>query len=435
MNYAEKLKGVIENDLCTRCGSCVGLGQGKIRFADRTGNLLPVIGENPDEQLGYDLWTACSGQEVDFPAIDRFVFEGKGTHHPYFGTYLDLSIGYASDPAVRRRGGSAGVISATLSWLLDKNLIRGALVLGMSREEPWLPRSFIATTPEEILSTAQSKYLVSPVNETLPELEKFDGTLAYVGLPCQVHSIRKLQMAGHPSVEKIKYIIAPYCGLNLHFSSIISFLRSHGEKNYHDIVDLQFRHGEWPGSMRVEMKNGKVYLLPKFHANYLIPFHIMNRCRVCIDLANEFSDISVGDAWAPQYEERGKGFSIVVTRSGQGKKILEKMVQEGVINLQPVSIQDAVSMHSHMFDNKKRGAFIRIKKRRYPPHYHLDFPANIGFRRLLFEFWLNIMTGLLRTKMMMTLVDVLPATITGKVFNSFKVAWKRITFKVKRDNL
>jgi len=435
MNFAKKLQQVINHDLCTRCGSCVGLGRGKINFTGYTGTLLPHIVEPLDEELAGELWEACSGQDVDFPALDRFVFEGKGTHHPYFGTYLDLSIGYATDRAIRRRGGSAGVISATLSWLLDKKLIQGALVLGMSKEEPWLPRSFIATTHEEIVSAAQSKYLVSPVNETLPELEKFDGRLAYVGLPCQVHSIRKLQMAGHPSVEKIKYIIAPYCGLNLHFSSIISFLKSHGEKDYHDIVDLQFRHGEWPGSMRVEMKNGKVYQLPKFHANYLIPFHMMNRCRVCIDFANEFADISVGDAWAPRYEERGKGFSIVVTRSVHGKKILDLMLQEGIVNLQPVSVQDAVRMHSHMYDNKKRGAFLRMKKRKYPPYYHLGFPLNIGFRRRLFEFWLNIMSCLLRTKIMVKLAQVLPAKVTGSVFNSFKVAWKKITFNVKREDL
>jgi coenzyme F420 hydrogenase subunit beta len=396
---------------------------------------LPRVDVPLDEDLARELWIACSGQEVDFPAIDHYVFKGKGTHYPYFGTYLDLSIGYSTDPAIRRQGGSAGVISTTLIWLLEKKLIQGALVLGMSGEEPWLPRSFIAKTPQEVVSAAQSKYLVSPINETLPELEKFDGALAYVGLPCQVHSIRKLQIAGHASVAKIKYIIAPYCGLNLHFSSIISFLRSHGEKDYHGIVDLQFRHGEWPGNMRVEMKNGKVYILPKFHANYLIPFHMMNRCRVCIDLANEFSDISVGDAWAPHYEERGKGFSIVIARSEKGKQILDQMVKDGVVDRQPVSVEDTVRMHSHMYDNKKRGAFLRIKKRNYQPSYNLDFPLNIGFKRKLFEFWLDTLMVLFRTKSMIKLVEILPATVVGKAFNSFKMTWKKITFRVKRENL
>ncbi|MCX6234656.1 MAG: Coenzyme F420 hydrogenase/dehydrogenase, beta subunit C-terminal domain [Bacteroidetes bacterium] len=406
-----------------------------MRFTDRIGTILPQIEQKLSDTLARDLWTACSGEEVNFPALNQFVFGGKGIHHPYFGTYRNLLIAFSSDPTIRRRGGSAGVISTALIWLLERNMIQGAVVLGMSAKEPWLPRPFIATTREEVLSAAQSKYLVTPVNELLPEMEQFNGTLTYVGLPCQVHSIRKLQMAGHPSVKKIGCIIAPYCGLNLHFSSIRSFLRSHGEKDYREIADLQFRHGEWPGNMRVEMKSGRVYQLPKFHANYLIPFHMMDRCRVCIDVANEFADISVGDAWAPVYEERGKGFSIVMARSKAGKAILDQMIDEGVVEVLPLTEQEAVKMHSHMYDNKKRGAFIRMKRRKFRPDYNLSFPSNINFKRRVFEFTMSVILVILRTRLVTWVVDMLPSGFVGKTFNSFKVFWKRITFSVKREDL
>jgi coenzyme F420 hydrogenase subunit beta len=435
MNDQQKLQHVINHGLCTRCGSCVGLSQGRMRFTDRTGKLLPEFLGDPEESTTRAMWAACSGKEVDFPAIQQFTFRGKDTHHPYFGTYQQLHIGFASDPVIRKQGGSAGVISTTLIWLLEKKKIDGAVVLGMSQDEPWMPRPFIATSRPEILSAAQSKYLVSPVNELLQEMQQFEGTLAYVGLPCQVHSIRKLQMAGHSSVRNIRYIIAPYCGLNLHFPSIKSFLRSHGEKDFREIKDLQFRHGEWPGNMRVEMKNGKVYQLPKFHANYLIPFHMMDRCRVCIDVANEFTDISVGDAWAPVYEERGKGFSIVIARSEEGKSIVDQMVAEGVVEVLPVSVDEAVRMHSHMYDNKKRGAFIRMKHRKFRPDYNLPYPANIRFKRRVFEFLMNAILVVLRTKTITWVVDMLPPGLVGRVFNSFKVFWKRITFSVKREDL
>jgi len=319
--------------------------------------------------------------------------------------------------------------------MLENDLIKGAVVLGMSEKEPWMNRPFIATTKDEILSASQSKYTISSNNEILDQIEKFDGTLAYVGLPCQVHSIKKLQNIGHPSVKNIKYIIAPFCGLNLHFSSITSFLRSHRAKNYEDIIDLQFRYGEWPGNMRVEMKDGRIFQLPKFHANYLIPFHMMKRCMLCIDATNEFTDISVGDAWAPVYEERGKGFSFVISRSQQGKEILEKMKKEGLVDLQPIAEDDAVKMHSHMYDNKKRGAFLRIKKRKIQPDYKLPFPENIKLRRKFFEFWMNLIFTILRTKFFTWLIDILPSSFVGKTFNWFKVFWKRITYSVKREEL
>jgi coenzyme F420 hydrogenase subunit beta len=314
-------------------------------------------------------------------------------------------------------------------------MIDGAVVLGMSKEEPWMNRPFIATTAAEVLDAAQSKYTISSNNEILAEIEKFNGTLAYVGLPCQVHSIRKLQKANDPTVKNIKYIIAPFCGLNLHFSSVISFLKANGEKNYRDLKSLSFRHGEWPGNMRAEMKSGRVISLPKFHANYLIPFHMMKRCMHCIDATNEFSDISVGDAWAPVYEERGKGFSFVISRTEAGKDILDRMETEKVVNLQAIDLDHAVKMHSHMYDNKKRGAYIRMKRAKHKPDYHLPYPENIPFKRRMFETSLNTVFVILRTKPVIKLFEILPQKLVGTVFDNFKVFWKKMTYKVKRENL
>ncbi len=435
MTYQEKLQEVIDKGLCTRCGSCVGLSGGRIHFADKTGAYLPVIDEKLPEDLSAEIWKACSGKEVDFPALNDFSFKGEAENHKYIGTYRGLYIGYSKNENLRRSGGSAGVITNTLIWLLKNKRIKGAVVLGMSKEEPWMNKPYIATTPEQVLQAAQSKYTISSVNEILPEIEKFDGDLAYVGLPCQVHSIRKMQAEGNPSVKNIKYIIAPFCGLNLHFSSVVSFLHSNGQKDYHRIKDLQFRHGEWPGNMRVEMNNGKVIQLPKFHANYLIPFHMMKRCMLCIDAANEFADISVGDAWAPVYEERGKGFSFVIVRSEAGMQIAVQMQAENEIELQTIEIDQAVKMHSHMYDNKKRGAFIRISRAKVKPDYNLPFPENIKFGRRLFESSLNFIFLILRTRFMIWLFEKLPQKFVGMVFDRFKVFWKKMTYSVKRREL
>ncbi len=175
--------------------------------------------------------------------------------------------------------------------------------------------------------------------------------------------------------------------------------------------------------------------LRKFFANYLIPFHMMKRCWYCMDGSNEFADISVGDAWAPVYEERGKGFSIVVSRSQKGTTLLHEMEREKRITLIPQTEEEAVKMHSHMFDNKKRGAFIRIHRRRYKPDYQLEDPGNINFKRRLFEGVLQLIYTLLRTKIMTWIVDKLPSEWVGRTFDRFKVFWKKRTYRIKREKL
>jgi coenzyme F420 hydrogenase subunit beta len=438
VNEIYKLQKVIDHGLCNRCGTCIGLSEGKIRFRDKAGRYLPEILFEPDENLARRIWNACSGKEFNFKYYQNRIFPTSNKFHTYLGSYNKIRVGYCVDPEIRKAGSSGGILSAILIWLLEKREISGAVVLRMSEREPWLTEPFIAKSRREILEAAQSKYIISSVNEILPEISSFEGDLAYVGLPGQVQSIRKLQEINDPSVRNIKYIFGPYYGNTMHFSSIKSLLRSYGEKDYHDIRNLQFRNGEWPGNLRIEMKTGKVIMLPKFHANYLIPFHILKNSLLCTDLSNEFTDISSGDAWAPFYEERGKGFSLIVSRTRQGQIILDKMAEEGVLCLNEISQEDAISMHSHGLDLKKRGTFIRIKFRKI---LGLDVPdygyVISGFSpgRYIMEAFIDITFLVAGTGIVIWLIERISPDRLGIIFEKARKIWKKKTFKIKREGL
>jgi len=434
----ENIKEVIRHGLCNRCGSCVGLSGGRIVFSDRTGNYLPTIMKPPDEETSRLVWGACSGKGFDFPTQKVSVFGDPEGGNTYIGHYQNIYIGFATDPEVRLNAASGGIISAILVWLLEKGMIDGAVVLGMSETEPWLTKPFIATTKEEILQAAQSKYIISPVNEILPEIDQFKGTLAYVGLPGQVQSIRLLQQMNHPSVRNIRYIFGPFYGNTLHFSSVKSFLRSFGIKDFTKIRKLYFRHGEWPGNMRVELDNGKVFELPKFHANYLIPFHILKNSLLCTDLTNEYTDISGGDAWAPVYEERGKGYSMVIGRSQAGSEILRQMINEGRLELNPIGEQEAIDMHSHGYDLKKRGTFIRMRYRSWLGKRNPDYGyimKGFPFSRYLMEIFIDGLFLILGTGFARWVVEQMPPTTIGRMFEKARKFWKKSTHRIKREKL
>ena len=437
MKKPENLQDVIRHDLCNRCGSCVGLSDGKISFHDRTGKYIPEIKSSLDPGISSQIWEACSGKGFNFPGQRKRIF-GEESAHPYLGHYREIYIGYTADNDIRLNSGSGGILSSVLVWLLDKKMIDGAVVTGMSEAEPWLTKSFIATTKEEILQAAQSKYIITSVNEILPEMERFPGTLAYVGLPGQVQSIRLLQQMQHPSVRNIKYIFGPFYGNTLHFSSVRSFLRSFGVKDHTGIKKLYFRYGEWPGNMRAELRDGRNFELPKFHANYLIPFHILKNSLLCTDLTNEYTDISGGDAWAPVYEERGKGFSMVIARSPVGESILKQMSEEGWLQLNPIGEGEAIEMHSHGYDLKKRGAFIRMQYRGWLGKPNPDYGYNLrGFplSRYLMELLIDALFLLLSTRLARWTVERISPRVVGKVFEKARKTWKKSTYRIKRERL
>lgn len=434
----DSLRKIISHNLCNRCGSCVGLSGGSIAFRDKTGAYLPEILNEPIEELADQILQACPGKDFNFKSYREGIYTNNPSFHVYTGPYEKIGIGYATDETIRRTGASGGILSAILIWLLENKKIDGTVVTRMSETEPWLTEPFIATTAEEILEASQSKYIITSVNEILPEMQSFKGKLAYVGLPGQIQSIRKLQAMKHPSVKNIAYIFGPFYGNTLHFSSVNSFLKSYGEKDHTQIRKLYFRYGEWPGNMRVELKSGRVIELPKFHANYLIPFHILKNSLLCSDLSNEFTDISGGDAWAPQYEERGKGFSMIIARSAAGTEILNQMIADGSIFMQDIDVDEAITMHSHGYDLKKRGTFIRIRFRKMlglpVPDYGYKIEG-FSFSRYLMELVLLSLFILLGTRPARFIVELIPPSTIGKLFEKTRKAWKKSTYKIKRNQL
>jgi coenzyme F420 hydrogenase subunit beta len=435
---ADLFKKIAQSELCNRCGSCIALGKGKIAFSDKTGKYLPIVKEALTEDEASLLLEACSGWSFDFPKYRQLFFGDSPSFNIFIGPYYSLAIGHTTDEEIRQKAASGGILSAILIYLLEKGMIDGAVVLKMSASEPWLTQPFIATSRDQILEAAQSKYILSSLNEILPQIAEFKGVLAYVGLPGQVQSIRKLQAINHPSVANIKYLFGPFYGNTLYFSSIKSFLRSHGERDYKQISKLYFRYGEWPGKMRIEMKNGRVIELPKFHANYLIPFHIVKNSLYCTDLTNEFTDISGGDAWAPVYEERGKGFSMLIARSAIGKQIIDDMVKEGRLSNWDLTEDEAIKMHSHGYDLKKRGTFIRLKFRTMFGKPIPEYGYKLGgfkFGRIAMEMVLGLLFFILGTSFSRWLVEQISHQFIGNMFERARKSWKKLTHNIKREDL
>jgi coenzyme F420 hydrogenase subunit beta len=434
----KELQKVINGGLCNRCGTCVGLSGGKIVFGNKEERYLPQINESPDAETMQTILKVCSGKAFDFPANRKHLFGEETPSHIYTGAYREISIGFCTDPAIRLNAASGGIITSMLVYLLRTGEIDGAVVLGMSKEKPWLTEPYIASTEAEILESAQSKYIISSVNEVLPQIGEFKGKLAYVGLPGQVQSIRALQRMDHPWVRNIKYVFGPFYGNTLHFSSVRSFMRSYGEHDYTQIQKLYFRHGEWPGNMRVELASGRVLQLKKFHANYLIPFHIVKNSLICTDLTNEFTDVSGGDAWAPRYEERGKGFSMVIARSAKGEALLQKMKKDGFLELTPITLEESIAMHSHGYDLKKRGSFIRMKFLkmigRPVPDYGYEIKG-FSLSRYFMEAIIDLMFLVLATAPARWMVEQFSPVFIGKMFERSRNIWKRSTKNIKRQDL
>jgi len=67
---------------------------------------------------------------------------------------------------------------------------------------------------------------------------------------------------------------------------------------------------------------------------------------MCPDLTNELADISVGDAWLPEFKNDNIGRSVVIARTKLGENLLNSASRDKVIFLEPVNV-DAVLRSQH----------------------------------------------------------------------------------------
>lgn len=397
---------------------------------------LPVL-KSDDSSLENLALEACPGLGINYPDLCRWFFD-RLPESWLTGVVQKVFLGYSTTPHIRLGGSSGGVISQTLVHLLNRKLIDGAVVLQHGAPAPWLSRSIIAQSMPEIEAAAQSVYVPTPVNTILDQISSYPGRLAYVGLPDQVAAIRRLQQLGHAGAKKVDYIVGPYVGTSMYLGAISSYLRSKGSHTLDDVAELRYREGEWPGFLFIKLKSGEIYREKKFYYNYLIPFYLTTSTLLSVDFMNELTDISVGDAWHPQLEERGEGFSVVVARTERGLKLLHEMKDEGALALEEMEMESALSMHGHMLDFKKRGSFIRLQWREKlgcPVTRYGYAPERISLSRQLVEIVISSILAIGRLRFVRFLAARFPLRILGPLFNTLRKTWKRISKPTKRKGL
>jgi hypothetical protein len=167
--------------------------------------------------------------------------------------------------------------------------------------------------------------------------------------------------------------------------------------------------------------------IPKLDFNQAIPFYINHRCLTCIDLANELADISIGDGWARE-EESEKGWSLLLARSETGEVMVREAAAAGAVHLEEISAEEASNMHSHGFDLKKKGAFIRLKLwkgwGRNVPVYDRQ-PPQLGLRRKIVEVLVSLQFIICSSRPGRAVFRMLPIKVVGGVFRAARKIWMK----------
>lgn len=377
------IEEVVKNGLCTGCGTCISLcplTAIKLYKDEVRGIYIPKVDTVKCKQCGL-CYQVCPGENVNFPELNKAIFNKESMPGELIGNYLQCYTGYSTDYNIRYNSTSGGLITSILIYALKEHLIDGALVTRMKKDNPLEPEPFIARTREEIIEAAKSKYCPVPANIALREIVSSKGKFAVVGLPCHIHSIRKAELINESLREKIVLHLGLFCSKTPTFKGIEYFLWKN-KLQKEDIVNISFRGNGWPGGLTINTRDGKSLFFPFFEMWGSVSLFSQKRCTLCYDQSAEMADMSFGDAWLPELSSDKSGISVIVVRNNLSVNIINKMISENYVNLNEIS-SSIVNRSQKNFTFKKnvkaRFLFLRLLGNKVPA-YHTDLPKpQIGF--------------------------------------------------------
>jgi coenzyme F420 hydrogenase subunit beta len=383
LNKEELIKQglAVDTGLCTMCGLCVAVCPVGALSLDQSETDPHIVFSDKCNGCGI-CHQICAGKDVPLIELDRFIFgRERDTKTELFGISRACYQAHATDPEIRERGSSGGVVTALLVYALEHKLISAATAVAFDKQQRWKAIPVLARTREEITDAAQSKNVVVPVNAALaePAVKELSGPVGCVGLACHVHSLRKLQYRypGHFLSKKTAFIIGVHCGSAKPMSDNEYVLKTHfGLRSLDEIKSLSYRKGKAADAYGEVVKtNGEVIKAARYV--WITPRTLVApRCLLCWDWGAELSDVSVGDFLGPAASgsEVHLGASTLIVRTQVGEQLVEGAVKEGYLKIYPTPVEPV--LRANGLAGKKLGsaiALMAVKKYGLPcPDYQYE---------------------------------------------------------------
>jgi len=317
LSFGNLLAKVVLAEKCAGCAACVSVCpvgcleyvEGKPKLIKKCANCgICVI--------------VCPQYEYTQPSLEESIFGRQRKPEEEFGIYRRIVIAQASDEKVLQTCQDGGVVTALLTYALEKEIIDGAAVSGVSQDKPFYPVPRLVTTPEEALECAGTRYTYSPNLLALQEgINQNKKRLAFVGTPCQIHALRKIEGLLLEYVNPLHLAIGLLCTESFTYEGLMKkHIQGELGVNLSDIEKINIK-----AKILVTTKSGQVKVIPLKEAKQ----YTRKSCTICTDFSAELADISVGGLGL-------NGWTFTILRTEKGEELFDKAVRKGFLKMRPV---------------------------------------------------------------------------------------------------
>ncbi len=328
---------VIDKGLCAACGACTGGCPYLTAFRGKTVMLERcTVGEGR-------CFAYCPMTFFDEAEAARRVFGEQASSGP-LGVYSEIPAAKAADSEIASRAQGGGTVTALIKRALERGLIDAA-ILTRAEDGAEFPAGFVATSLEDVESAVGSRYVGSHSLAALREaLERGFERIGVVGLPCQVRSVRKMQLydlKNERLESRIPLVIGLFCNWAFSARDFSAFL-----KERFGVTDARRFHIPPPPANLLEIETSRGQR--SIDLEDVRPL-IQAACNRCPDLTSEFADVSVG-----MYEGKD-GWNTVIVRTPVGSDLMDEAVSAGMVETEEFPAENRAHLE-RAAENKRRRA-------------------------------------------------------------------------------
>lgn len=353
--FTHLIQEVQEKGHCHHCGGCVAFctainygalelgADGRPRYRDKEKciecgicySICPEVSELDEETKKLVSWNAPMGR------------------------ILGTATARAADPAVQARGTDGGVVTALLLHLFDQGRIDAAIVskkAGPFQRQPWL-----ALSRKDILEAAGFHFdtvptishfseVYSTYSPSIVELKdvtrKTFNRVAFVGTPCQINALRRMEVLGVVPSDAIKIHFGLFCAGNFQFGpEERRRLESIGNFQWPEVYKVNLKT-----ELMIHLRDGAIRCIPLDQLTFMKRY----ACQFCEDYSAEYADLSFGGLGALA------GWTTVIVRSPQGQALLSKALRRDIelfnYRESPLRPQDVLAKVLEWSEKKKLAA-------------------------------------------------------------------------------
>jgi len=362
-----ELDEIVQGGLCIGCGLCESVaGRQRVEMVSTTdGRERPRARGPVDEPTLRAINAVCPGTRVD--GADRWRLTPGTPVDRIWGPMAQVTRAHATDPDVRYRASSGGVLSALARFLLDSGRVELIVHVAPRREAPVRTGRQLSYDRIEVLNACGSRYGPgAPLRDFLELLDQ-GRPFAFIGKPCDVGAVRNLARRD-PRVDRyMRYALSMICGGASQLGKSLEVLDRFAIAE-RDVSLFRYRGHGSPGAVRIETRDGRAHELTYAEMwEDEATWRLQSRCKICPDAIGEAADIVAGDTWpgaSPPGEDAG--FNSVLVRTAAGTELLRAAVASGAITLcEPLTLTprqlDGFNPHQVV---KKRAVGVRLAARR-----------------------------------------------------------------------